>query len=229
GRAIAARHTAAGVEDFGRDREPVEAVWCQRTVEFDLQRVDGVAALFGSIEADGGPIDALVNAAGVSEVLDLAAFSAEVYDRTLAVDLHAPVFLAVAAAGSMGRRGYGRIVNVTSIHARLGERGALAYDIAKAGLDQATRTLAVECSAHGVLCNAVAPGFIETRMSIVDGVMETRTDRFRGLYLDTGRLPQGRPGQPSDVAGLVAWLASANNTYVTGQSITVDGGLTVTF
>lgn len=229
GRAIAERLSGDGVEVVGLDREPIDASCCRRAVEFDLQRVDELPELFSSIEEDDGPVDALVNAAGLSEILDLAKFSGEIYDRTLAVDLHAPVRLAVAAGASMGGRGYGRIVNVTSIHSRLGERGALAYDIAKAGLDQATRTLAVEYSGRGVLCNSVAPGFIETRMSIVNGEMETRTDRFRVVYLETGRLPQGRPGQPSDVASLVSWLASSDNTYVTGQSISIDGGLTATF
>ena len=229
GRAIAERLASDGVLVVGLDREPVDLPSCGRTVDFDLERVGEIGTLFASIEESDGPVDALVNAAGVSEVLDLSSFCRDVYDRTLAVDLHAPVRLAVAAANAMAGRGYGRIVNVTSIHARLGERGALAYDIAKAGLDQATRTLAVEYSGSGVLCNAVAPGFIETRMSIVDGEMETRTDRFSRVYLETGRLPQGRPGQPSDVAGLVSWLVSEDNTYTTGQSISVDGGLTATF
>lgn len=229
GRAIAERLATDGVEVVGLDHGPIDLPSCQSTIDFDLQRVDEICALFMSIEKNGGPLDALVNAAGISATLDLATFSADVYDRMLAVDLHAPVRLAISAANAMAYRGYGRIVNVTSIHARLGERGTLAYDIAKAGLDQATRTLAVEYSGRGVLCNAVAPGFIETRMSIVDGEMETRTDRFRRVYLETGRLPQGRPGQPSDVAGLVSWLISDDNTYITGQSISVDGGLTATF
>ena len=217
------------MEVIGLDREPIDVPSLRRAVEFDLLRVSDIAPLFASLEAEGGPVDALVNAAGTASIFDASEFRADLYEHTLAVDLHAPVRLAVAAANSMAERRYGRIVNVTSIHARLGERGSLAYDIAKAGLDQATRTLAVEYSGRGVLCNAVAPGFIETRMSIVDGEMETRTDRFRVLYLASGRLPEGRPGQPSDVAGLVSWLASDDNTYITGQSVSADGGLTATF
>jgi NAD(P)-dependent dehydrogenase (short-subunit alcohol dehydrogenase family) len=229
GRAIAERLASDGVDVVGLDHEPIDLESCTSSIEFDLRRLGELSTLFTSLESAGGPLDALVNAAGISAVLDVATLNREIYDTILAVDLHAPVLLAVAAANAMARRGYGRIVNVTSIHARLGERGGLAYDISKAGLDQATRTLAVEYSGRGVLCNAVAPGFIETRMSIVDGEMETRTDRFRRVYLDTGRLPQGRPGQPRDVAGLVSWLVSDDNTYITGQSISVDGGLTATF
>lgn len=229
GRAIAERLSGDGLEVVGVDREPVAPTSCRHAIDFDLSRVGDVEGLLVSVEEGIGPVDALVNAAGVNEVLDLSDFSADVYERVLSVDLHAPVRLAIAAANAMAGRGYGRIVNVTSIHSRLGERGALAYDIAKAGMDQATRTLAVEYSGRGVLCNAVAPGFIETRMSIVDGEMETRTERFRRVYLETGRLPMGRPGQPSDVTGMTAWLVSDDNTYITGQSICVDGGLTATF
>lgn len=229
GRAIGAQLSSDGMDVVCLDREQVDVPSCELAVEFDLQRVGEVAELFRSIEKEGGPVDVLVNAAGVSEMLDPSRFSSEVYDRTLAVDLHAPVRLAVAAANGMAARGYGRIVSITSIHARLGERGALAYDVAKAGLDQAMRTLAVEYSGRGVLCNAVAPGFVETRMSMVDGEMETRTDRFRRVYIETGRLPQGRPGRADEVAGLVSWLVSDENTYITGQSINVDGGLTATF
>jgi len=75
----------------------------------------------------------------------------------------------------------------------------------------------------------VAPGFIETRMAIVDGELETRTDAFKALYVDGGRLALRRAGQPEEVAELIAWLASETNTYVTGQVVVIDGGLTITF
>jgi NAD(P)-dependent dehydrogenase (short-subunit alcohol dehydrogenase family) len=129
----------------------------------------------------------------------------------------------------MAKRGYGRIVNVTSINGAFGERGGLAYDAAKAGLDQATRTLAIEYGGRGVLCNAVAPGFVETRMSLVDGVLETETEEFAQVYVEGGRLPLGRAAQPEEIGGLVAWLCSSDNTYVTAQVIRIDGGLTATF
>jgi NAD(P)-dependent dehydrogenase (short-subunit alcohol dehydrogenase family) len=126
-------------------------------------------------------------------------------------------------------RGYGRIVNITSIHARFGEELALSYDVAKGGLDQATRTLAIELSRYGVLVNAVAPGFVSTRMSVVDGVNELESDWFRTVYLQHGKLPLRRYAEPPDIAAQVAWLASDRNTYVTGHVLTVDGGVTVTF
>jgi NAD(P)-dependent dehydrogenase (short-subunit alcohol dehydrogenase family) len=147
----------------------------------------------------------------------------------LAVNLDAPIFLATRAARGMIERGYGRIVNITSIHGRFGEELALSYDAAKGGLEQATRTLAIELSRHGVLVNAVAPGFVSTRMSIVDGVNELDSEWFNDIYVRYGKLPMRRYAEPSEIAAQVAWLASSQNSYVTGLVLTVDGGVTVTF
>ena len=129
----------------------------------------------------------------------------------------------------MSSRGYERIVNITSIHGRFGEEETLSYDTAKGGLEQATRTLAIELSREGVLVNAVAPGFVATRMSVVDGVDELESEWFREIYIRHGKLPLRRYAEPAEIAAHVAWLASDANTYVTGQVLTVDGGVTVTF
>jgi NAD(P)-dependent dehydrogenase (short-subunit alcohol dehydrogenase family) len=129
----------------------------------------------------------------------------------------------------MVERGYGRIVNVTSIHGRFGEELALAYDVSKGGLTMATRTLAIELSRHGVLVNAVAPGFVATRMSVVDGRNELESDWFRDVYVTHRKLPLRRAAEPAEVAAHVAWLASEQNSYVTGHILAVDGGLSVTF
>jgi NAD(P)-dependent dehydrogenase (short-subunit alcohol dehydrogenase family) len=229
GRAVAARFLADGVAVVGIDREELSGTPPHPMELLDLADLAGIPPRFAAIEDRYGPVDALVNAAGVHEVIRPWAFSPETYRRVLTIDLDAPVLLAVTAAEAMAKRGYGRIVNVTSVHGTLGEPGGLAYDVAKAGLDQATRTLALEYGDRGVLCNAVAPGFVETRMSMVDGVMETRTERFRQVYVDGGRIPLRRPAQPQELGGLVAWLCSPDNTYLTAQVIRIDGGLTATF
>jgi NAD(P)-dependent dehydrogenase (short-subunit alcohol dehydrogenase family) len=176
-----------------------------------------------------GDVDVLINNAGVAALTPVIGLPDDVYAHILAVNLHAPVRLIAEAAERMAQRGFGRIVNVTSIHGRYGEVGSLAYDIAKAGLEQATRTAAIELAPAGILINAVAPGFVDTAMSIVDGGNELESERFRSIYVDAGRLPLRRAAQPDEVARHVLWLASSANTYLTGQVVTVDGGLTATF
>jgi NAD(P)-dependent dehydrogenase (short-subunit alcohol dehydrogenase family) len=198
-------------------------------LRWDLSDTALLEGLIVEAEAAAGPLDVLVNNAGIFEPALAVDLELESYQRVLAVNLHAPVFLASRAARGMSERGYGRIVNITSIHGRFGEERALAYDVAKGGLDQATRTLAVELSRYGVLVNAIAPGFVSTRMSIVDGKDELESEWFRSVYLEHGRLPIRRPALPAEIAEHAAWLASKRNTYVTGHIMTVDGGVTVTF
>jgi NAD(P)-dependent dehydrogenase (short-subunit alcohol dehydrogenase family) len=229
GRAVAERLVRDGWSVVGVDRVAVDGPADFAPLTFDLAETQAIAPMIADLEGEFGPIEALVNVAGVYERIDPSAFSLEAYRRVLAVDLDAPIALAVAAGSRMAERGYGRIVNVTSIHGEFGERGGLAYDAAKGGLNQATRTLALEFAGSGVLCNAVAPGFIETAMAMVDGVLETTTEDFRRVYVEGGKLPLGRAGQADEIAGLVAWLCSRDNTYLTGQVLRVDGGLSATF
>jgi len=230
GRAITELLASEGAAVAAVDVEPIPALGDRvRGIEWDLSRTETLDELVQAAEAAVGPLDILVNNAGIFEgalAVDLTLAS---YRRVLDVNLHAPVFLAARAARGMGDRGYGRIVNVTSIHGRFGEEAALAYDVAKGGLEQATRTLAIELSRHGVLVNAVAPGFVATRMSVVDGKNELESEWFEDVYVKYGKLPLRRYAMPEEIAQHVAWLASARNTYVTGQVLTVDGGVTVTF
>jgi len=124
----------------------------------------------------------------------------------------------------------GRIIHVTSIHGERAEANASAYAMAKAALNQFCRSLAVELAPRGILVNAIAPGFIDTEMSIrPDGVNELETEWFRTHYVQGHHLPLRRAGRPEEVAGVAAFLAGPDATYITGQIITVDGGLTITF
>jgi NAD(P)-dependent dehydrogenase (short-subunit alcohol dehydrogenase family) len=230
GRAIVERFVAEGAAVATVDVEPVDDLGANVVaIQRDLAKTDDLDALVDEVEEKIGPLDVLVNNAGIFEPALAVDLSLASYRRVLAVNLDAPIFLATRAARGMIDRGYGRIVNITSIHGRFGEEQALSYDAAKGGLDQATRTLAIELSRHGVLVNAVAPGFVATRMSVVDGVNELDSEWFNDVYVRYGKLPMRRYAQPSEIAAQVAWLASSENSYVTGQVLTVDGGVTVTF
>jgi NAD(P)-dependent dehydrogenase (short-subunit alcohol dehydrogenase family) len=230
GRAIVERFVAEGAAVATVDVESADGLGANvLAIQSDLAKTDDLDALVDEVEEKLGPLDVLVNNAGVYEPAQAVELGIASYRRVLAVNLDAPIFLATRAARGMIERGYGRIVNITSIHGRFGEELALSYDAAKGGLEQATRTLAIELSRHGVLVNAVAPGFVSTRMSVVDGVNELDSEWFNDIYVRYGKLPMRRYAQPSEIAAQVAWLASSENSYVTGQVLTVDGGVTVTF
>jgi len=123
----------------------------------------------------------------------------------------------------------GRIIHITSIHGRNSEAGASAYSMAKAALNQYCRSLAIELAPRGILVNAIAPGFVETPMSIVNGVSELEGEWFKRNYVEGHHLPLKRAGQPEEIAGVAFFLAGPDASYLTGQVIAVDGGLTITF
>jgi NAD(P)-dependent dehydrogenase (short-subunit alcohol dehydrogenase family) len=226
GAAIAERLRSDGHTVVGLDLEPC-AIGPSLLV--DVAEIDGHERLIASICDEHGPIWGLVNVAGVVIQESIADLTVAAYRRQLGVMLDGPVWLARAAGLHMAANGGGRIVNITSIHAQNSERLAVAYDAAKGGLEAATRTLAIELGERGVLVNSVAPGFVRTRMSVVNGQSELDTDWFRDGYVKSGRLPLGREADPGEIAPVVAFLLSAENTYVSGARIVVDGALTVGF
>ena len=228
GRAIVERFVGEGARVAVVDlQEPAELEGTE-FFEFDLVETARLEALLEEVVEKLGPIHVLVNNAAQQHRSDVEKLDLDDYRRVIDVNLNAPVFLSIAAARGMVEAEYGRIVNISSIHGRFGEKRTLAYDVAKGGLNQATRTLALDLAPH-VLVNALAPGFVETPMSSSEGENELESDWFRTIYLEHERLPLARAGKPEEIALYVAWLASAENTYMTGQVVTVDGGVTVTF
>jgi NAD(P)-dependent dehydrogenase (short-subunit alcohol dehydrogenase family) len=228
GRATAERLVGDGFTVAGFDIEPVEvpgvhAVYCDIS---EIASFDGIVA---SVERDLGPVEALANVAGVSLPQTVAELTVEGYRRQLAITLDGPIFLARAVGLRMAERKLGRIVNVTSVHAHHSEAASLAYGASKAGLLAATRVLAIELGPFGVLVNDVAPGFVRTRMSVVNGENELDGVWFDDIYRKYGKLPLQRAAEPAEVAATIAHLLSPSNTYVTGTSIRVDGGLMATF
>jgi 3-oxoacyl-[acyl-carrier protein] reductase len=125
--------------------------------------------------------------------------------------------------------GAGRIIHITSIHGERAEQGSSAYAMAKAAINQYCRSLALELAARKILVNALAPGFVVTPMSVVNGVDELETAWFRDNYIEGHHLPLRRAVKPEEIAGVAYFLAGPDASYITGQIITVDGGLTITF
>lgn len=167
-------------------------------------------------EAELGAIDIAVNNAGITRDALLARMAVDQWDEVLATNLSGPFHVGQACARGMIARRRGRLINVASL-AWLGNIGQSNYAAAKAGLVGLTRTWALELGRHGVTVNAVAPGFIATPMT--QAVPEPTREKF------IRKIPLQRIGQPEDVARVIAFLASDDAAYVSGQCIHVDGAL----
>lgn len=172
-------------------------------------------------------VDALVNCAGVSMTDPVLDSPFERWRKPLDVMLDGAIRVTRAVVPRM-REG-GRIVHVTSIHARRAERGSSAYGIAKAAIEQFCRGLALELADRGILANSVAPGFVDTPMSSAAGSSELETEWFRQNYVAGRHLPLRRAGKPEEIAGAIFFLCGPDAAYITGHTLTVDGGLTITF
>ena len=214
-----------GDQVFGVDHQS-GAGWLQADLSMPAERTKAVQSALAQL----GGIDVLVNVAGIYRPTPFATSTLQEWRDVWAVNLEAPLELMALVFPHMRDQGFGRVVNITSVHAKFSRQDALAYDVGKAGLEAATRSFALSGAQFGILANSVAPGFVRTQMSLNDeGVDEADTEEFRLQYVESGRLPLGRASLPEEVADSALWLTSRSNTYTTGQTITVDGGLTATF
>jgi len=213
--------TAAAILSKGGRALPVIA---------DVGQVDAAEELVAAAAREFGRLDILVNNAAVSRTHDFLQDSFEDWMKVLEVNLLGAVRCARAAAAWMVQSGKaGRIVNVSSVHGFLAENHYSHYDVAKGGMDQLTRTLAVELAPRGILVNGVSPGFVDTAMAIANGVNELETEAFKEIYVKRRRIPLARAAQPQEIAQVILFLAGPENTYITGESIVADGGLSITF
>jgi 3-oxoacyl-[acyl-carrier protein] reductase len=174
-----------------------------------------------------GAVDALINNAGV--YLPVHSIDTPIAEWRRAFDIMVDGALYLTRAAVPLLRDGGRIVHVTSVHGERAEKSASSYAMAKAAINQYCRVLAIELAPRNILVNAVAPGFIDTPMSVVDGVNELESAWFKQNYVDGHHLPLKRAAQPEEIAAVAYFLAGPDASYITGQVITVDGGLTITF
>ena len=180
-----------------------------------------------AVQTEWGKLDVLVNNAGVYLSADVIDSPLEDWRKPFDIMVNGAIYMSRLAARNMNEGG--RIIHVTSIHGERVEARASAYAMAKAAINHYCRGLAMELAPRQILVNAIAPGFVDTPMSIVDGVNELEGDWFRKNYIEGHHLPLRRAAQPEEIASVAYFLAGPDSSYITGQTITVDGGLTITF
>jgi len=183
----------------------------------NLRDGEQIKVLWKSAESTFGKIDILINNAGVLHESLLALTSEDSWDEVIDVDLKAAFLLTKCAARAMARRKWGRIINISSQAAQMGDVMRAPYSAAKAGLLGLTKSSARELAASGITANAIAPGFIDT--PLLQRAGEAKLQAQRNL------VPQKRFGTPAEVAALALYLASDEAAYVTGQVFAIDGGL----
>jgi 3-oxoacyl-[acyl-carrier protein] reductase len=186
-------------------------------VQADVSDSDAVTAMFATVTASIGPVGVLVNNAGITDDGLLLRMGVDQWDRVLATNLRSVYLCTKAALKPMLRARSGRIISVSSISGIAGNPGQSNYAASKAGVIGFTKSIAKEVGSRGITVNAVAPGFIATDMT--DALGEAVTEGV------TQQISLGRLGQPEEVASVVRYLASEEASYITGQTIVVDGGL----
>jgi len=186
-------------------------------VRFDVGDAEAVRAAVGNIVDQRGRIDILVNNAGLAVDALLLRLKEEDWERALRSNLTGVFLCTKATVRAMIRARYGRIVNVTSVVAEMGNAGQSAYAAAKAGVIGFTKSVAREIASRGITVNAVAPGFVETDMTAA------LDEGQRAFY--TNVIPAGRIARPDEIAATVGFLASPAAGYITGHVLHVNGGL----
>ncbi|MFA6433323.1 MAG: SDR family oxidoreductase [Elusimicrobiales bacterium] len=166
-----------------------------------------------------GPVEILVNNAGINPIGSAEEYSDDDLISIMQVNLTAPMRLIRGVLPSMRSGGYGRIVNISSVWSLVAKPRRFVYSTAKAAVNGMTRAAAVECAQYGVLVNAVAPGFVNTELT-------RRNNSEDAIRVISQAIPVKRLAEPPEIAEIVSFLASAQNTYITGQTIVADGGYT---
>ncbi len=228
GRAVSLKLASLGASvavNYSRSKDAAEAVAGEirvlggsaQAVCFDVSDEAAVDAGMKALIASFGGLDVLVNNAGIAIDGLMMRAKTEDWQRTIAVNLSGCFYCCRAAAKALLRSKHGRIINISSVIGEMGNGGQAAYSASKSGIFGLTKSLAKELGSRAVTVNAVTPGFVTTAMT--EGMTEAQMAEM------LKQIPLGRLGQADDVAGVVAFLASADAAYITGEVIAVNGGL----
>ena len=224
GRQIAETLASCGarVGVVGRDAAKAAEIASQISPEArgfgcDVADVASVNALVAAVEGAFGSIDILVNNAGLTRDNIMLRLKDDDWDAVINANLRGAFAATRAATRGMMKRRWGRIINISSVVGLVGNKGQSNYAASKAGLIGLTKAVAKEFASRNILANAIAPGFIETDMT------DAMTAEARASLV--GSIPLERLGKPSDIASMVAFLASEHASYITGQVLVVDGGM----
>ena len=217
GRAIAQAFKAEGAWVIGtRTRDAAAADdTCQEWVVADFSDIAQVKACAASVR-DTKP-DVLVNNVGINKIAPFVEIDPADFLSIQQVNVFAPFLLCQAAIPAMKSKGGGRIVNVSSVWGKISKEQRASYSASKFALDGMTLALAAEHTADGIIANSIAPGIIDTELT-------RRVLGETGIKALVAKVPAGRLGQAAEIARLVLWLASEENTYLAGQNIAIDGG-----
>ena len=186
-------------------------------VQVEVSDFDSCQKAVAKIQAEVGPVDILVNNAGVTRDASFRKMGKPDWDAVLRTNLDSVFNVTKPVCDGMVDRGWGRIINISSINGQKGAFGQTNYSAAKAGMHGFTKALALETARRGVTVNTVSPGYIGTKMvlAVPKDVMDTKI---------IPQIPMGRLGKPEEVAGLVAYLASDEAAFLTGANIAINGG-----
>lgn len=235
GRAICLRFaeegSMVGVFDINEDAANETAALIEKSggkasvQRLDITDYDAVAAAARAFEQTAGPVNILVNNAGWDRLVNFLDTDPSFWNQIIAVNLLGALNMHHTVVPGMVERGGGKVINIASDAGRVGSSGEAVYSACKGGIIAFTKTLARELARNGVCCNAVAPGPVDTpllRSMTPDGDLDSGLGKaFRRA------IPMRRLGEPDDMPGIVAFLASEDANYITGQVISVSGGLTM--
>lgn len=202
----------AGNDEAARICEEETGIRC---FKFDVASYEAVSGGVAAIESALGPVDVVINNAGVTRDAPFHRMTLEQWQQVIDIDLTSAFNVTHQVWGGMRERGFGRVINISSINGQKGQFGQANYSAAKAGLIGMTKALAQEGAAKGITVNAVCPGYIDTDM--VRAVPEKVLDSI------ISSIPTGRLGKPSEIASMCAYLASDDAAFINGATMTVNG------